>query len=547
MSSTELIAARRECVLQAYRSAQAENHMRFLQCDEKATAEYIFENQIIDANAILEEFYTNHRRVVSITKKTKVGMDGLMIEIAKLMTTHPDDSFVVNPANVRIITGMSNAGWEKDMKEKSPNCFKDKIFHHGKLRRAELNNLRDALIIIDEIDTGDKEYQVLHNTLKESGVLNVSYMEEYNIRFVFASATMVRELYALFQWGELHKWYKMTIPGNYIGHIDFFQMGIIKEFYPLTTDVAADRWIKEDVIDHYGADYRVHIARVTNKNVSVLQDACIRKQITFRNHTSTDRMSPEDIKEIFTEPLCGHIVIGVKGFFRRANLIPNKWKLRIGATHELYTKTVDNNVQIQGLPGRMSGYWREVIEGGHKTGPHRTSVRAVEEYETVFNDPFGDNSYHTTGFTKKDGRLTTNTATMVSVKNVEGIVAVELPQPTETPVDINTYRIYDSEEMTKKVCRILGYTYRATQANAAGFKETSLNARKCVVSLTDAINKIRGAYGGGADGSHAFRTYYPCYVDITDSSTIRYVVIIRPDTEETKLQTVDTTYPSILL
>jgi hypothetical protein len=521
--------------------------MRFLQGDDKATAEYIFENQIIDANAILEEFYTNHRRVVSITKKTKVGMDGLMIEIAKLMTTHPDDSFVVNPANVRIITGMSNAGWEKDMKEKSPNCFKDKIFHHGKLRRAELNNLRDALIIIDEIDTGDKEYQVLHNTLKESGVLNVSYMEEYNIRFVFASATMVRELYALFQWGELHKWYKMTIPSNYIGHIDFLQMGIIKEFYPLTTDAAADRWIKEDVIDHYGAHYRVHIARVTNKNVSVLQDACIRKQITFRNHTSTDRMSPEDIKEIFTEPLRGHIVIGVKGFFRRANLIPNKWKLRIGATHELYTKTVDNNVQIQGLPGRMSGYWREVIEGGHKTGPHRTSLRAVEEYETVFNDPFGDNSYHTTGFTKKDGRLTTNTATMVSVKNVEGIVAVELPQPAETPVDINTYRVYASEEMTKKVCRILGYTYRATQANAAGFKETSLNAPKCVVSLTDAINKIRGAYGGGADGSHVFRTYYPCYVDITDSSTIRYVVIIRPDTEETKLQTVDTTYPSILL
>ena len=547
MTSTELIAAQRECVLQAYRSAQAENRMRFLQGDEKATAEYIFDNQIIDANAILEEFYTNRRRVVSITKKTKVGMDGLMIEVAKLMTTHPDDSFVVNPANVRIITGMSNAGWEKDMKEKSPNCFKDKIFHHGKLRRAELNNLRDALIIIDEIDTGDKEYQVLHTTLKESGVLNVSYMEEYNIRFVFASATMVKELYALFQWGELHKWYKMTIPDNYIGHIDFLQMGIIREFYPLTTPDSADRWIREDVCNHYGTDYRVHIARVTNKNVSVLQDACIRKRITFRNHTSTDRMSPEDIKEIFTEPLCGHIVIGVKGFFRRANLIPNKWKLRIGATHELYTKTVDNNVQIQGLPGRMSGYWRDVIESGHKTGPHRTSIRAVEEYETVFNDPFGDNSYHTTGFTKKDGRITTNNPVMISVKHIEGIEPVALPEPVAPQVDINTYRIYTSEETTKKVCRILGYTYRATQANADGFKETSLNTRKCVVSLTDAVHKIRGAYGGGADGSHAFRTYYPCYVDIRDSSTIRYVVIIRPDTDQTKLQTVDTNYPSIPL
>jgi hypothetical protein len=547
MTSIEIIAAGRESVLRAYLSAEADNRLRFLQGDEKATSEYIYENQIIDANAIVEEFYTYNRRVVSVTKKTKVGMDGLMIEVAKLMTTHPDDSFVVNPANVRIITGMSNAGWEKDMKEKSPICFKDKIFHHGKLRHAELIDLRDALIIIDEIDTGDKEYQVLHNTLKDAGILNVTYMEEHNIRFMFASATMVKELYNLYQWGELHKWYKMTIPDNYIGHIDFLQMGIIKEFYPLTTPESADKWIREDVCEHYGTDFRVHIVRVTNKNVGILQDACIRKRITFRNHTSTDRMRPEDIKEIFTEPLQGHIVVGVKGFFRRANLIPNKWKLRIGATHELYTKTVDNNVQIQGLPGRISGYWRDVIDGGHKTGPHRTSIRAVTEYETVFNDPFGDNSYRTTGFVKKDGRITTNTPTMVSVRNVEGIVPVELPRPVESPVDINTYRIYASEEITKKVCRILGYTYRATQANAAGFKETSLNARKGVASLTDAVNKIRSGYGGGAEGAHVYRTYYPCYVDTTDNSTIRYVVIIRPDTDVAKLQTVDTTYPSIPL
>jgi hypothetical protein len=62
-----------------------------------------------------------------------VGADGLMIENAKLLTTHIDDKFVVNPSNVMIITGMSNAGWEKDMIDKAPNCFKYKIFHHGKL------------------------------------------------------------------------------------------------------------------------------------------------------------------------------------------------------------------------------------------------------------------------------------------------------------------------------------------------------------------------------------------------------------------------------
>jgi hypothetical protein len=118
-SSSELISARREDVLQAYNSAKATNRRLFLEGDVKATAEYIFPNQIEDAYNIVDKFYKHNRRVISIQKKTKVGADGLMIEIAKLLTTHSDDAFIVNPANVRILTGMSNAGWEKDMIDKS--------------------------------------------------------------------------------------------------------------------------------------------------------------------------------------------------------------------------------------------------------------------------------------------------------------------------------------------------------------------------------------------------------------------------------------------
>lgn len=423
---SHIIAARRETVLQAYNSAKAENYLKYLEGDEKATIEYIFENQIIDANNIVAEFYDNQRHVISITKKTKVGMDGLMIEVAKLMTTHPDESFVINPANVRIITGMSNASWEKDMKEKSPNCFKDKIFHHGQLRNADLKKLQNALIIIDEIDTGDKEYQVLHNTLKIAGVLDVNHMKENNNRFMFASATMIKELYDLYRWGELHYWYKMTIPEHYIGHIEFLEKGIISEFYSLSTQENAEKWIQEDIIDNYKTDYRVHLVRVNQKTLQPLQNACIDKGVNFRNHTSAERLTEEEIKELFKEPLTQHIVLGVKGFFRRANLIPNQWKLRIGATHELYTKTVDNNVQIQGLPGRMTGYWREAIENGHKTGPHRTSVKAVMDYETTFNDPFGKNSYQTSGFKKRNGKVLSD-ATMLSVKNVVGLEPIDLP------------------------------------------------------------------------------------------------------------------------
>jgi hypothetical protein len=434
---SSIISARRESVLQAYNSARAENHLRFLEGDDKATAEYIFPNQIEDANAIVDKFYKNHRRVISIQKKTKVGADGLMIEIAKLLTTHIDDNFVVNPANVRIITGMSNAGWEKDMIEKAPNCFRDRIFHHGKLLRADLMSISNGLIIIDEIDTGDKEYQVLHTTLKEAGILDVEHMKNHNNRFVFISATMIRELYDLYRWGELHELYKMTIPGSYFGHKDFLDKGIVKEFYALNTKEDAEKWVQEDILNHYGNDYRVHLVRVSAKNVDVVQNACIRKDVTFRNHTSTDRLSQDEITEFFKEPLTRHIVLGVKGFFRRANLIPNRWKLRIGATHELYTKVVDNNAQIQGLTGRMTGYWRDTIEAGHKTGPHRTSIKAIEEYEKIYEDPFGLNSYQTAGFKKKKGKVSSADRTMLSAQHIKNLEAVELPV-TKDPTDPTT-------------------------------------------------------------------------------------------------------------
>ena len=543
-STNDLISARRESVLADYNAAIKDNRKCFLEGNDKATAEYIFPNQIEDANNVVNKFYNDNCSVVSIQKKTKVGADGLMIEIAKLLTTHIDDKFVVNPANVRIITGMSNAGWEKDMIDKAPNCFKKKIFHHGKLSKSDLRNLRNALIIIDEIDTGDKEYQVLHRTLKEADVLDVEHMKIHNNRFVLISATILKELYDLYRWGNYHVLYKMTIPASYIGHKDFLDMKIIKEFYPLNTKENAEKWIQDDIINNYGTDHRVHIVRVTNKTVIMVHDACICKGIEFRNHTSSNRLSKDEINEFFKEPLNQHIVIAVKGFFRRANLIPDQWKLRIGATHERHTKTVDNNVQVQGLPGRMTGYWRPIIEGGHKTGPHRTSIKAIEEYEKAYADPFGTNSYNTSGFKKKKGKVVAN-PTMLSAKHIKNLEAVDLPVVKDEKFDINLYRIYADEEAVRNVCNMLGYQYIPKNDNASGFKETSLNSKTSVVSLLDAVKKVHTAYGTNK-GQTNYRTYYPCYVDTTDNTSLRFVVIIRPG-DESKIADCDAKFPSLTL
>lgn len=530
-SLTDLISNQRERVLASYKEACHINYDLFHKGDDKATANYIFPNQIEDANNIVDKFYKDSRRVISIQKKTKVGADGLMIEVAKLLTTHIDDNTVVNLDNVRILTGMSNAGWEKDMKDKAPNCFKDKIFHHGKLSRAELTSISNGLIIIDEIDTGDKEYQVLHNTLKEAGVLDVKHMNEHNNRFVFISATMIKELYDLYKWGDLHELYTMTIPASYFGHKDFLDSGIVQEFYPLNTKENAEKWVQEDILNHYRTDYRVHLVRVNKKFVDVVQNACIRKGVAFRNHTSSDRLSEDEIKEFFREPLTQHIVLGVIGFFRRAKLIPNRWKLRIGATHELYTKVVDNNVQIQGLTGRMTGYWRSDIEGGHKTGPHRTSIKAIEEYEKTYLDPFGINSYQTSGFKKKKGKVNADN-TMLSAKHIKNLEAVNLPILNSGEFE-RGYEVFNTQEENEKYAKNFGTKYNSKyDTNDAGFKMCSTNSLR-VHSLEEIMKYTKTSNEGSnmdkklSDlkvGEYAYRRYV-CYRVINDKSSECFVTI----------------------
>lgn len=422
---TTLQEIQRNLVLQQYESARLQNQLDFAKGKSSATEHYIFPNQIHDAQAVLREFRENGKRVVSICKKTKLGLDGLMIEIATRIASHPDNDFMINPDNVRILTGMNNKAWEDDMKYKSPSWLKDKIFHHGQLKKSELKNLKNGLIIIDEIDSGNKERQVLHLTLRDAGILDVKHLVENNIYLVFASATMLKELYHLYRWGDLHAIVKMTIPDNYIGHYEFLQRGIIKEFYSLETTEAAERWIEEDILTTYEFDYRVHFVRVNSKSLEAIQSACIVYGIQFRNHTSTDRLSREDCKELFEDPISSHVIVAVKRLMSRANLIP--WKKRIGAVHELYTKKIDNNVQIQGLVGRMTGYWRKEILDGHITGPYRTSIQAVKEDEENYHNPFGDSNYQCSGFTKREG-IVRSSRTMVSPENVAHLDAVELPK-----------------------------------------------------------------------------------------------------------------------
>lgn len=537
----QALTIRREYVMKSFEAQESKNKYQYSLGNVNATSQYIYDNQKSDAHIIADLFYKNNHRVVSVNKRTKVGADGLMIMLMYLMTTHCDDNFVLDPSNVLILTGMSNTAWEKNMKEKIPGCFKDNVYHHGKLTKAKkkLRNLKNCLIIIDEIDTGNKEDQRLHTLLKDEGIMDANHMIENNNRFVVISATMLHELYELYTWGpELHVRHTMEIPPEYVGHGDFLEMGVIKEFYPMNTKATIEKWITEDILENYGDDYRVHIVRAESKNISKIQDACIKKGVLFKMNTSDDRLTDEDNAELFEKDLTKHVVICIKGFLRRATLIPNKYKLRIGATHEQYvagSSRVDYNVQVQGLVGRMTGYIRnDIINKEHKIGPYRTSVKAIVAYEECYKNPYGYNSYQTRTFKKKEGVVKNMKPTMMSASNIENLEPIDLPVAKNDNFLPGIKVFNTKEECDKFVIEFTkGKETRQCKVNEDGFKICTMLVKK-VHTLEEVMNfwnKSRtGSNIHGKKQMEALkvgefmRRRYVCYEDINDVSTERYVV-----------------------
>uniref|UniRef100_A0A6C0DYE8 Uncharacterized protein n=1 Tax=viral metagenome TaxID=1070528 RepID=A0A6C0DYE8_9ZZZZ len=387
-NKSEIKELSRQAVRSDYESAKAKNREEFLKGNKCVSSEYIFPNQIADAKKVTDEFYNNKRVVISIVKRTKVGMDGLMIEILKNETTHPDDNYVIHRNNVFVITGMSNISWESEFKKKAPTCFVENVHHHGKLDNLvkKLKNINNALIIIDEIDTGTKEGQKMDKMLIKCGIKDIDYLKTHNIRLVMVSATNKNELKELYKWGNQHKVINMTIPDTYISHGDFLTRGIIQEWYPIKTEKAAEKWIKEDILENYKNDYRVHFIRLLSEtDIKNVEKMCAKYNIECKKHNSIDRIENPMFDEIFRD-IKQHTVIILKNLMRRATEIYNHWKIKIGAVHEYFSENPDTNVQIQGLSGRMTGYWKKIIDDHHKTGPYRTSIKTVEAYEKFFAD-----------------------------------------------------------------------------------------------------------------------------------------------------------------
>ena len=416
----------RQLTQMSYQMAIITNKSRFSKGDPRVSEEYTYPNQQQDADKIINMLTVENKQAVSVIKKPKVGADGLMIEIAVKMATHSNDDIIIPPENCIIITGMSNKEWEINLKHNAPSVFKENIFHRGKINllRGKLLHIKNAVIMIDEIDVADKENQMIHELLENSGLLDINYLLNNNVKFVLISATNKFQLGHLDRWGEYHCFLRMTIPSNYISSTEFLQMGCFQEYYDIIDEESAECWVLNDILLHFGTDYRINIIRAKDESIGFIKKSCDNheKSVLFYNHNSQERIPAIDLREIFERNLTSHIVIAVKGFYRRADLIPNAWKLKLGSLMDYKSILLNTNVAIQSLAvGRIHGYWKaEAMNPSHKLGIFRTSLQAVQEYEEFQSNPLGQTEFSMPKRT-----------TYLNPTNIENLEVVLTPDETE--------------------------------------------------------------------------------------------------------------------
>jgi len=346
---------------------------------------------------------------------------------------------------------------------------------------------------------------------------------------------MIKHIHQASHWGGKFVSYKMTIPTNYMSFRKLNQMNALKMWKNMNTLEKTQEWFDE-IIAHYEGEFRVHLVRANSKMLGHITRTALDRGFGIIPHTSKEKLTHEQKQILFQQPLTQHWVIPVKALWRAANRIPTIYKFRIGSVHEQWVKKVDNDVQAQGLPGRMLGF--NNYPSDHKIGPYYTSLTAIDEYIAYADDPLSpENAYQCARYKRSVyGVVSCNEKSIVYAGHIANLQPTNGIRNPNFTTDAKTFSVFQNGTYAKEYAHALGYQWNAavitqTLPESGGFIVVGLNGPRQVHTVYEVVQKVPTAYGGGenADGEHGYRTCLVGYMNKEDIYSALFVVIIRPN------------------
>jgi len=398
-----------------------------------STKELVYPNQAEAAVSIIDEFFNKDKVLVTLVAPPQVGKTGTFLQVAYLACTHPDDSSIIDPRDIFIITGMSDRDWQKQTQDDMLDAFKRRVYHRGRLNTKDredgfntnLSVAKNALIIIDECHIGAEKDHMVSDCLRNLGLLDINVLRERNIKILEVSATPGATLYDSIGWGMKNHGVVLLEPSSkYVGFKDFIQEGRIHKSLDLTEMAGLE--ILATFIKNTYPTPRWHIIRMPAKSRSNadfqknMNKICEKEGWTVAQHSAGDRVGDID-HHLSMEPK-QHVFLIIKEFWRAGKRFDDSF---IGIVHEPRTKTKDTNVTAQGLAGRLCGNDKK---SGGGAAHMFCDMDRISEYIYWF-DSNGDwdviernkKSYYSRCLTYIDGRKTKHKETLAHSSNIDGL------------------------------------------------------------------------------------------------------------------------------
>jgi hypothetical protein len=332
----------REYVADSYRAAESKVRLK----SNNPRARLVFDNQK-EAAMKIQCLFELGISAVTLLALPQVGKTGVMIQLAFLMATHPDEQLIIGHKNIFIITGMSDKDWLAQTKDNFPNAFIHIYTRSGFNKLNNLEHVRNALFIIDECHIAVEEKNQLSKALERADLTKAVSLRERNIKLVQVSATPGYALHnARTKWGDNHGVVTLVPSNTYVGFREFLDAERIMDTH--NPDVNTFKEIEENIKVVFRTP-KWHIFRVNRKEKLRFESMTTANKWKCIEHNCKSR---EDIDEILKNPPDNHTFIIIKNFWRAGKRLQDT---HIGIVYDEPANDPNCEVVAQSLAGRLCG------------------------------------------------------------------------------------------------------------------------------------------------------------------------------------------------
>ncbi len=499
--------------------------VKYLNILERNKITILYENQINIAkeinNKLLDRTITN----IMVLAKTQSGKTGSMCATIKIYL----ENNLIPIENIYIITGLSSCEWKDQTKERIPENLQKRVFHRDDLETKlcnDLENKKNVIIFMDEIQVAAKKNQTINKTFKKAGFLDIQFLYKNDIKILEYTATPDGTIYDLLRWSYGSIKILAQAGYGYISSYDLYKQKRVKQYKDLcgydkethsVNPVVYEniKEIKQD-IDNY--DFPLyHIIRTKSGDESDITISNFRKvfdndQYIFTNYDGNSYTN--DINKILSQKPEKHTIIFIKEMLRCAKTLVQTYK---GLSVERFSHKIDDATIIQSLVGRDTGYTNNGFSICY------TNIDSIIKYEQLWNSDFEDktvkwNSKTTIYKTNTlDGVNTFNDAHQYNFDNNTDDNNIITKEPTIFKCDsIDGIKLYFKYKLKSRM-KWIGKSVRKN--NDTGFYKTSIKGITKVFSCQE-------IYNNRTEGltENNYRVY-PCYEDVTDKNTIKWWII----------------------